>query len=250
MRLPHNADHVLTQLHHPGSTRIRLLSLRNAASEIQISPSVVVHQHRRIKQPEHIAAVRCLPGDQALPKRIPKRSRRAVRLQHTDAASRICKIEKKLRLSFNFLPGGRRRPRIAGPDSGALFRCRLYGAMIRKVHHIRRGNHTDLTDLPIGIFRDLPLPVIFKGIPGHINIHSVTIDHGVRICAKALCHQGVRMVHSLIALRKLYSLKKFHIILLFFLWLRGRHLHHSGVRPGSPFPAAGGKKKASPYCKT
>ncbi|MNH46940.1 hypothetical protein D3C73_1569530 [compost metagenome] len=57
--LSQNADHVVAQPHNPGCARLRELSFRNAAAEIDVTFAIIVDQHRRIEQPGYIFDARC-----------------------------------------------------------------------------------------------------------------------------------------------------------------------------------------------
>ena len=200
-RLPDNADHVGAKLDHSPRARSGSLSLRHTAAEIQISSPVVIHQHSRVKQPEHVRTVWCLPGDQPLSQRIPERSRGRVRLQDTDPAARVRKIEEKLVFPVNLLPRRRRRPRISRPLRNALAGGRVHRSVICKIDHIIRRDHVDLVDLAVCVLLDALDRIVLKRVRGHIDVHPVLVNHRIRIRAEPLRHQRIRVIYALVALR-------------------------------------------------
>ena len=63
---PFDTDHVCPKLNYSCRARICLSSFRDPATKVDICPSVVIYQHCRVKEPNHICAVRRLAADQRL----------------------------------------------------------------------------------------------------------------------------------------------------------------------------------------
>ncbi len=204
--IPFQADHILSQFHHPGRTGRRHLIFRHAAAKVQIGSAVLVHQHRRVKEPQHFRAGGSLPGYQSMADGIGERPGGAVRRQHADAAAPVREIQEKFILAIDIFPGRRRGPGIVGPFGRPLAACRLYGPMIRKIHHVRRGDHIDPMNLAIAVLLDF-LSFILEGIRRHIEVNPAVILHGIRIRPKPLGHQRVGILQTLVSLCRFYILK-------------------------------------------
>ena len=194
-----DTDHVLSKLYHSGSAGIRYLSCRHAAAEVKIRSSIVIHQHRRVKEPQYIGTVRCLSGNQRFAEGVSEGSCGTVCLQHTDSAAVIRKVKEKSGFAVYLLPGSRRCPGIVCPCGSSVFSRHDDTAVIRKIHHVIRGYHIEATDFTVGILNYFSLVVVLKSIRSHIKINSVFVDHRIRVCSESLCHNRIGIREFLIS---------------------------------------------------
>ena len=175
----------------------------SSAAESQVAGAVVVHHHRRVKQPCHIGAVRRVPGNQQLPELIPPGAGRAVRGQDADAVAAVAEIQEELLLPVNRLVRGARCPGIVRAPGDSAGAGHADAPVVRPVHHIIGGDAVDAPDLAVGILLHVSGGIPLDDVVRHKDVQPPVIFHYAGICPEPLGIEGVVLSFFLVRYNQL-----------------------------------------------